>query len=180
MNAIPLEIRRVDPTERTVLGVCVPYDETSYLIGDQDGERVRRGAFRRSIQHRAAGIPLLLNHEQTRKFGKSRKFTETDEGLVGEFVINGGGPGDQLLEELRDGYLDAMSVGFQSVRTARGDGGVREIVEARLVEVSIVALPAYQGAKVLAVRSASVEELLAGFGPRPEVNLTPIPPISFP
>ena len=44
--------------------------------------------------------------------GRSRKFTETDEGLVGEFVVNDGTRGDDLLEDARAGYLDGMSVGF--------------------------------------------------------------------
>ena len=177
MNHVTLELRRVDPAERTVVGVCAPYDETTFLTADPDGERIRRGAFRRSIQHHRGAIPLLRNHEQDRKLGRSRKFTETDEGLIGEFVVNNGGPGDALLAELADGYLDAMSVGFQPVRVERGAGGVREIVEARLVEVSMVALPAYQGAQMLAVRTASVDDVLAPFLNRPQVNLDPIPPI---
>jgi phage head maturation protease len=71
-----------------------------------------------------------------------------------------------------------MSVGFKPLRHERGDDGVREVVEAMLVEVSVVGVPAYEGAAMLAVRSAqSLDDLLAPFANRPAVNLSPIPPL---
>jgi HK97 family phage prohead protease len=62
--------------------------------------------------------------------------------------------GDETLEEIRDGYLPGMSVGFRNVQVRRGEDGVREVVEAALIEVSLVTIPAYDGARVLAVRDA--------------------------
>jgi uncharacterized protein len=180
MNEMLLELRKVDPEQRTVVGICAPYDEVTYLTWDPSGERIRRGAFKRSLAHRKGAIPLLRNHDSEIKLGQSRKFTETDEGLVGEFRVNDGARGDDLLEELRNGYLDAMSVGFQTVQEQRGEANVREIVEARLVEVSMVALPAYAGAAMLAVRNAqNLDDLLAPFRNRPEVNLEPLPAIVY-
>ena len=173
MNELVMELRQVDTSGRTVIGVVAPYDEISYLTDQRDGETIRRGAFKRSLSHRAGRVPLLRNHDHTRTLGWSQQFTETDGGLEGRFVVNQGGPGDDLLDELRDGYLTGMSVGFRPIRTERGDGGVRRIVEAGLVEVSMVGIPAYQGATMVAVRSAdSVADM---FGPAPVVNLDPIP-----
>ena len=55
---------------------------------------------------------------------------------------------------------------------------MKEVVEARLVEVSLVGVPAYEGAALMAVRSAqSLDALLAPFANRPSVDLTPIPPL---
>ena len=113
-----------------------------------------------------------------RLLGRSRRLTETEEGLVGEFVVNEGPRGDTLLEDARGGYLEGLSVGFSPLRHERGDDGVREVVEARLVEVSMVGIPAYEGAAVMAVRNAqSLDELLAPFANRPAVDLSPIPPL---
>jgi HK97 family phage prohead protease len=149
-----MELRRVEQSERLVVGLVVPYDETTYLVPNPDGERIRRGAFSRSIKHREQKVPLLRAHDPGLVMGRSRCFTETAEGLLGEFVVNDGARGDDLLEDARTGYLDGMSVGFSAVRTERADDGVREVVEARLVEVSMVGVPAYEGAAMLAVRNA--------------------------
>lgn len=175
---LAMELRNVAAESRTIVGVVVPYDEVSYLTPGGEGERVRRGAFRRSLDHRGDRIPLLRNHARDRTLGRSQSFTETDDGLVGAFVVNDGPHGDELLDDVRHGYLEGMSVGFQAVRVERAPDGVREVREARLVEVSMVGIPAYEGAAMLAVRSAeTLSDLLAPFTNRPAVNLAPIPPV---
>ena len=84
--------------------------------------------------------------------------------------------GDEALEEARDGYLSGMSVGFAPLNQTRGSDGVREVREARLLEVSLVVIGAYEGAKVLAVRNAQdLDKLLAPFQNPPHVDLSPIP-----
>lgn len=176
-----MELRRVDPTERVIVGIVAPYDEVSYLTPHIEGERIRRGAFARSISHhRRAGIPLLRNHDLTTVMGYSQSFADEDDGLVGTFRINEGDQGDALLTDVRNGYLNGLSVGFQTVQSARASDGVREVTEARLVEVSMVGLPAYEGAGMLAVRNAqSLDDILAPFLNRPDVNLDPLPAILF-
>ena len=47
-----------------------------------------------------------------------------------------------------------MSAGFLIERSSHGPGGVRIIEQARLCEVSAVAIGAYEDAQVLAVRHA--------------------------
>jgi phage head maturation protease len=94
--------------------------------------------------------------------------------------VNPGDRGDLLLEDCRDGYLASMSAGWLPLDARRGADGVREITEAKLVEVSLVGLPAYEGAGLLAVRSAqNLDELLAPFRARPDVNLDPIAPLAY-
>jgi HK97 family phage prohead protease len=175
-----MELREVNTAQRVVVGVVSPYDEVSYLTPDPNGERIRRGAFARSIAHRETRIPLLRRHDQSLRLGVSRRFDDGAEGLVGEFVVNHGDEGDRLLEDCRDGYLGAMSAGWLGLDARRADDGVREVTEAKLVEVSLVAVPAYEGAGLLAVRNAqSLDDLLAPFRARPDVNLDPIPPLAY-
>lgn len=170
---LDMEIRSVEVAERLLVGVVAPYDQTSYLVADPAGERIVRGAFRKSISQRADKIPLHDNHGTTRRMGISRSFDDGDDGLVGTFAIYEGAKGDALLEDLRHGYLGGMSVGFQPLQVTRGVDGAREVREAKLIEVSVVGHPAYEGAGLLAVRGAAqVADL---FPPRPEVNLEPIP-----
>jgi Escherichia/Staphylococcus phage prohead protease len=171
-----MEIRSVDTDTRTLVGVVAPYDEVSYLVPDPGGERIMRGAFNRSIDHRADKIPLHDNHGTNRRLGISRQFTDDDAGLVGMFGVFDGDRGDTFLTELRQGYFGGMSVGFQPLVVTRAQDGVREVREAKLIEVSVVGMPAYEGAGIMAVRNAQdLDDLLAPFRNPPVVNLDPIP-----
>jgi HK97 family phage prohead protease len=170
-----MEIRSVDADSRTLVGMVVPYDEVSYLTADPGGERVARGAFTKSIRQRADRIPLLHDHNTNRVMGRSRRFDDTDDGLVGTFTVNDGDDGDRYLDDLRHGYMGGMSVGFHPLVINRDKDGVNVVHEGRLVEVSTVGLPAYEGAALLAVRSAQrLSDLLAPFANPPDVNLDPI------
>ena len=100
-----------------------------------------------------------------------------DAGCWAQFRVGTGDDGDALLAEVGDGLLDAFSVGFQPIRTQRGADGAREILEARLHEVSIAPIGAYDGARVLAMRTphgaagrvaaAAGHRLVAATDPRP-------------
>lgn len=180
MEALAMELRDVNESERLIVGVVAPYDEVSYLTPDPNGERIRRGAFARTIAHRAAKIPLFRNHDHDVRYGTSRTFREDGGGLIGEFVVNEGEAGDDFLADCRHGYYGGMSAAWVPKDVRRGTDGVREIVEAMLMEVSTVGMAAYEGAGMLAVRQAlPADELVAAFGARPEVNLAPIPPLVY-
>lgn len=176
-HQLSMELRDVRAAERIVLGVCAPYDEVSYLTPDPLGERCIRGCFARSIAARGSKVPLLRGHDSGRRYGLSQSFVEDPEGLQGVFRVNDGEAGDDLLADCRNGYLAGMSCGFQPVDVKRGADGVREVREAKLVEVSLVGVPAYEGAAMLAVRQA--QPVMPAFPPRPDVNLEPIAPLAY-
>jgi uncharacterized protein len=156
--AVDLEVRG---DGRTVQGLAVPFDQET-RIADAGGSFVevfRRGAFARTIRERGPQrVKLLAMHDARRlPLGRATVLREDPGGLYLEARVSQTQAGNEALELLRDGALDAFSVGF-SIPT----GGERwsqrrthrEIVEARLHEVSLVHEGAYEGAKVLAVRQA--------------------------
>lgn len=172
-----MEVRAVNEEARTVIGRCAPYDTVSYLTPKgPNGERVLRGAFSKSIQERAGKIFLYREHDRAHAIGRSTEWQEEPDGLLGSFHVRSAPLGDEVLAELRDGYLPGMSCGFRPIKTRRGRDGVTEVVEAALMEVSLVSIPAYDGAEVLALRhKADVAAIMSGFGPKPELDLSPIP-----
>jgi HK97 family phage prohead protease len=173
-----MELRHVNMDGREILGAVQVWDEVSYLVPDPGGERVKRGAFAKSIAERATRVPLCIAHNHERAVGMSKQWTDDTSGLSAVFGIRPGELGDQALEDARDGYLPGLSVGFWPVRADRARDGVLEVREARLMEVSLVLIGAYDGSRVMAVRHAqSVEELLKPFANPPHVDLSPIPPI---
>lgn len=172
---LPMEVRSVDVPRRRVVGCAVPYNETTFLVRDPRGERIRRNAFAKSVAERADRIFLNIEHDDDRTVGRSTRLDDTDDGLVGEWRIRGDELGDKTLAELDDGLWPNMSVKFATLRSDPAPDGVIEVVEGYLGNVALVRIPAYLGAEVLAVRKADVAEIMAGFGPRPQIDLTPIP-----
>lgn len=172
-RTLPMALRALNPDTRTVEGVVAPYNETSLYTGDPLGERIMRHAFARSITQRGSRIPLCVNHNHENVVGMSREWTDTDAELVGMFDIRSDQYGERVIADLHNGYLQAMSVGFLPLDRKRGTDGVMEVREARLVEVSLVLMGAYDGAQVLAARQAQqTAELLAPFENPPSL---PIP-----
>jgi HK97 family phage prohead protease len=176
VDQLAMQIRGVEATRREIHGRVAPYDETSYLVGDPGGERLARGCFAKSIRQRETRIPLVLHHDLTRAVGMSRSWQDTTAGLDAVFRVRQTVEGDQALEDVHQGYLPALSIGFLPLSRRRGLDGVAEVREARLMEVSLVLIGAYDGARVLATRQARLDALLAPFRNRPpRIDPTPLP-----
>lgn len=166
----PVELRIADLTERIVEGVVVPYDETTYLVPDP--ERFLPGSLTRTVNDRGNRIKLYRGHEHREAYGTPISWDPDHKtGLFARFRITRLPRGDEMLAELGEGLLDAFSVGFEAKRERRAADGVREIVEAKLWEVSLAPLGAYDGARVLAVRTPTTIDI----PDMPTVNLEPLP-----
>src|SRR5262245_27474591 len=115
-SAADLELRG---DGRSVHGVVVPYDEPAD-IRDASGEyreTFRLGAFARTIAERGSKIKLLVNHaHQSLPIGRANTLREDAAGLIGEFRVSKTLEGDAALELIRDGAVDAFSIGFSPVR----------------------------------------------------------------
>jgi uncharacterized protein len=183
MSELTMATRSVDFAAREIVGVVAPYDETSYLTGTPGGERLRRGCFGKSIAERGDRIPLLVGHDHRRAaVGKSVGWHDGADGLLATFKVRPDEDGDRVLGDARDGYLPALSVGFEPLQRRRAADGAIEVTEARVHEVSLVSVGAYSGAQVLATRAAEpvpldVEALMAPFRNPPRVDMSPLPPI---
>lgn len=149
---------------RTVYGLAVPFDTpaTIYERGQSYDEVFRMGSFARTIAERGDRVKFLLNHDrQTLPLGKATMLREDPAGLIGEFRVSATDAGDQALELIRDGVLDALSVGFaptpKGTRGIPGRDPIVERIDVKLMEVSAVAFPAYEGAVIGGVRSEDAE-----------------------
>lgn len=153
-----LEIRS-DVTGRTIHGIAVPYDKPAEIRDERRSfvEVFRRGSFARTIAERGPQrVKALANHQyRVLPIGRASMLREDAAGLYAELKISRTEQGDEVLELVRDGALDALSIGFMSVK-----GGDRwndrqnsvERVEVRLNEISVVAFPAYADALIGGVR----------------------------
>jgi hypothetical protein len=171
-----VELRVPDVSERIVEGIVVPWDETTFLTADPRGERFRAGSLTRTLRDRGDRVKLFRNHDHDQAVGRAVQWKPAHEGgCWAQFRIAATAAGDAVLDEVREGMLDAFSVGFLPKRETRGGDGAREIIEAQLHEVSLCPIGAYDGARVLAMRSqghtGASEVKLA---PMPDYDLTPV------
>lgn len=111
-------------------------------------ERIRPGAFTKSLGERR-DIRMFVNHDSgallgSRKAGTLR-LTEDERGLKVEADLNPNTTtGRDMAAHLARGDVYSMSFGFQAVRDSWVDDNNRELIEARLWEVSpVTGWPAY-------------------------------------
>jgi len=112
---------------------------------DKGGDVIRKGAFQRALE-RANEIPLLWQHNAGAVIGRIEHLSEDERGL--RVIASLGDARASRL--LAGGKVDGLSFGYR-VREAKSAGGLRELVELDLVEVSLVANPMQPKARVHAV-----------------------------
>jgi uncharacterized protein len=142
---------------RTVVGIACPYDSPALISGPGGSyhEVFRRGSFARTISERGPSkVKFYAEHaSRSLPLGRAELLREDAAGLYCELRVSQTAAGDEALALIRDNALDALSVGFSPVRESRNESsGLVERTEVRLHEISAVSWPAYDGARILAVR----------------------------
>lgn len=160
MPADGLEVRGGDgpgDAGRTVCGIAVPFGAA--VETPEGREAFARGAFSRTIGHaRFSKIKLCVSHRRTDPVGVCALLEERDAGLYGEFRVSATSAGDDVIEQVRDGTLDELSVAFYP-QQGRRERGVFVHTQVRPIEVSLVPWGVYgpAGALVTSVRSVDVD-----------------------
>ena len=156
---------------RTLELIVMPY-ETETMIAERGKvftEVVSRGAFD-GIESRNARVRVNRDHDVTRTVGRAVAFHPSrDEGLVAELRIANTDLGTETLNLADEGCLDA-SAGFGLLRKNRRTGPVvanaetwegkdrRRLNHLYLAHIALTPDPAYETARVLAVRSETLLE----------------------
>lgn len=116
-------------------GLASPFLET-----DTSGDRVRPGAFARSLKS-SLPVPMLWRHQHGVVVGEWTAMRETGRGLDVRGIVRGRGPYAHLARKSISAGLNGLSIGFHPRRWRyRPDGG-RDLIEVDLVEVSLVSTP---------------------------------------
>lgn len=146
---------RADTEGRTVTGIVVPFGTVARVSdgGAPYDEMFAPGAFTRTIAERGDRVKLLMQHNSAEPIGRATLLREDAAGLYGEFRVSAVPAGDQAIELVRDGVIDSFSVGFAKVKH-RKDKGVVVRTEVALREASLVTFPAYDTARITALRTA--------------------------
>ncbi len=129
------------------------------LFGEVDlgKDAIEPGAFAKSVRERgAAGIRMLWQHDPNEPIGVWTHIREDRRGLYVEGRLTKGvNRAREVLELMRTGAIDGLSIGFRTVRAKAGKAGVRHIHEADLWEISVVTFPMLPSARVGQVKAAT-------------------------
>ncbi|MEM7671083.1 MAG: HK97 family phage prohead protease [Pseudomonadota bacterium] len=125
---------------------------------DSHGDVVAAGAFHKSLSSHAkakTSPAMLWSHDQSRPVGKWIKLSETQNGLEVKGQVNlKTAAGRDAFEHLRAGDMTGLSIGFNIPSGgASYEGNKRIVREIELHEISLVALPSQNLARVKEVRS---------------------------
>ncbi len=143
---------------RWLRGRAVPYDAPTLIgspTGDAFTETVAQGAFRRSLKETRSRVPLLGQHNaKSLPIGSAREWDDQPDGLYAVWDLANTREAREVYWLIDAGHVSALSVGFQPIvsdwtlgRDGRPDRVTR--VEARLLEVSVVTLGAYEDARII-------------------------------
>lgn len=154
--ACSLEIKadQVDVAARTFEGLASTWERD---LGD---DIIHRGAFKNTLaEWRSSGrmLPLIDQHNYgsvRAAVGKLLDGKETKDGLWTKWEIIPGVDGDEIMNRLKGGFIDSMSIGYKPIKwemeadeSARW-GEVRHLKEVELREVSLVLWPMNPGARI--------------------------------
>jgi len=141
-------MRRPDSSTKPIrfAGYAAVFDRV-----DQGGDIVRKGAFRRSLA-RNPTIPLLWQHRSGAVIGHIETIREDRRGLriIGE--VSGGETAARAARFIRQRHIDGLSFGYR-VHGASHSGGIRELTDIDLLEISVVAQPMQPRARIHAVET---------------------------
>lgn len=157
---------------RTIYGLAVPYGAVTH-IRDHEGqytEQFQRGAFAQTINRGALQrVKVFVKHDKRpAPIGRALSLREDNAGLIAELRVSDTQAGRDVIELVRDGALDQLSIGGLPVKSLWSDlghiDGMRrnpafgaEVTrtEMNLREISVVDFAAYDLALIDGVRHTS-------------------------
>ncbi|MBB4303771.1 hypothetical protein GGD81_002823 [Rhodobium orientis] len=152
-----VKFARADLTSVEADGSFSGYASLFGLI-DLNRDLVEPGAFAASLRARgAAGIKMLYQHDPAEPIGVWTEVAEDGTGLfVRGQLMTSVARGAEVLELMRAGALDGLSIGFRTVKgRSEARTGIRRLIEIDLWEISVVTFPMLPGARVASVKTAT-------------------------
>lgn len=144
---------RVDAETRIIEGLAVPYGRNAIAIKDGKRWRFQQGSLR--LEGEQSRNKLLRDHDFSQPQGPLKTFTDQPDGLFVRYQVGRGADGDRTLAEAQDLVRDGLSIGvdINDYGPDPLNPGVMLVAVGGAVwyETSILAIPAFTGARVTRV-----------------------------
>ena len=136
-----------------IAGIAVPWDVVATVSG---GQRVKflRGAF--DLTQKPA--KLLENHDMGQLRGVVNALSDSDAGLEFEATLAQTRASADVVALLQAGAYDSVSVGANPVQFKFDKAGTMVVSKAQLIELSLVAVPAFSEAVITEIAASADPE----------------------
>jgi len=135
-----------------ISGLAVPWDVVA-TVSDGTSVQFARGAF--DVSQKAA--KLIENHDMSQLRGVVSTLTDSPQGLEFEATLADTRASRDAVALLQAGAYDSVSVGAHPITFTTDSAGVMTVTEARLVELSLVAVPAFAEAVITQVAATAAD-----------------------
>lgn len=146
---------KVDRSRRQLTGLILPWGQVGR--NERGNWRFQRGSLKFGDVSR---VKLLRDHNPYSPVGVALELVDRSDGLHGTFSVARGAAGDEVLSLAEDGVLDGFSAGPRIQADGwefdSQDRDVRLVTDARLVETTVTAFPAFDDARVQSVKLMGV------------------------
>lgn len=141
-----------EESPRTITGVAVPWDTPAQV---SSGEKVafKRGAF----DVNAKAPKLLEGHDMSQLRGVVTELVEAEEGLLFTAKFANTRASNEAIELIKAGAYDSVSIGAVPVKYKYDKNGTMVVSQANLVEISLVAQPAFKDAVITEIAASEPE-----------------------
>jgi uncharacterized protein len=151
---ITLDASAGEDAPKTITGIAVPWAPVSATVMDGTKVSFARGAFDLSMK----SPKLLENHDMSALRGIVSSLADMPEGLGFTATFAKTGAAADAIELVKAGAYDSVSVGAVPTKFKYDKNGVMVVSKADLVEISLVAQPAFKDAVITEIAASEPEE----------------------
>ena len=141
-----------EDSRRTITGVAVPWDTPAVVSGGQKVQFLR-GAF--DVNQKPA--KLIENHDMSQLRGVVSELVDDESGLLFTAKFAKTTASDQAIELVKAGAYDSVSVGAVPTKF-KYKGDTMIVSKANLLELSLVAIPAFSDAVITEIAASQPDE----------------------
>jgi HK97 family phage prohead protease len=149
---VTLDAAAGEDSPRTITGVAVPWDTPAVVSGGQKVQFLR-GAF--DVNQKPA--KLIENHDMSQLRGVVSELVDDESGLLFTAKFAKTTASDQAIELVKAGAYDSVSVGAVPTKF-KYKGDTMIVSKANLLELSLVAIPAFSDAVITEIAASQPDE----------------------
>jgi HK97 family phage prohead protease len=149
LELLDARVTAADSSARTITGLVATWGAVGRTSAGP--ARFARGSITASDLQR---VKLMVEHDTGQVVGYATAAQETDTGLEATFHVPAGPAGDAALASAAAGLRDGLSVGVEVLAASPAADGVLDVTAGAWRETSLVAIPAYQSARVTHVAAS--------------------------
>lgn len=113
---------------------------------DLNGDVVKKGAFKKTIKEQKQKVPMLDSHRAfggvSSVIGRTLELREEDDHLYFKAFFSGAAGAQEIRTKIKEGLIKGVSIGYNVIKDHMLASGVRELLEVKLWEISVVVFPA--------------------------------------